>query len=282
MYKIVICAIMKNEERYINEWLGFHILQGVEKFYLYDHESDDTTISTIMNGPFSSYVNIINWNYRPGQLLAYKHYIEKFRQEAEWVAFIDVDEFICPVNNLVFTEMLPRFESFSGLLLNWLVFGCDGHITRPLGLVIDNYRKHMPTAYSINSHVKSIVKTKDLLGIGNTPHNFNVNGALCNANAIEILNSPLSTSPCFDNVVINHYFTKSFQDWLDKLHRGKADTADELNLGYKKKMFFDVSQSSKINSDVIRQFSAQLQVSIAGDKTLTDMFAADRPKDVSE
>ena len=34
---LAIAAIMKNEGLYLKEWLDFHILVGVDKFYLYDN-----------------------------------------------------------------------------------------------------------------------------------------------------------------------------------------------------------------------------------------------------
>ena len=42
-YELSVVAIMKNEGAYLKEWLDFHILVGVEKFYLYDNESNDDT-----------------------------------------------------------------------------------------------------------------------------------------------------------------------------------------------------------------------------------------------
>lgn len=39
-----ICAIMKDEGPYLVEWLEFHKLVGVEKFYLYDNSSNDNSM----------------------------------------------------------------------------------------------------------------------------------------------------------------------------------------------------------------------------------------------
>ena len=36
-----VCAIYKNEARYLAEWLEFHLLAGVEHFFLYDNNSTD-------------------------------------------------------------------------------------------------------------------------------------------------------------------------------------------------------------------------------------------------
>ena len=36
-----VCAIYKNEARYLAEWLEFHLLAGVEHFFLYNNDSTD-------------------------------------------------------------------------------------------------------------------------------------------------------------------------------------------------------------------------------------------------
>ena len=38
-----ICAIVKDEGRYIREWLAYHNAIGFEHFYIYDNESTDDT-----------------------------------------------------------------------------------------------------------------------------------------------------------------------------------------------------------------------------------------------
>ena len=40
-YDLAVVAIMKNEGPYLKEWIEFHKLVGVQKFYLYDNESND-------------------------------------------------------------------------------------------------------------------------------------------------------------------------------------------------------------------------------------------------
>ena len=41
MYNLVICAIFKNEARYLKEWVEYHRMVGVEHFYLYNNDSTD-------------------------------------------------------------------------------------------------------------------------------------------------------------------------------------------------------------------------------------------------
>ena len=51
-YKVSICAIFKNEGKYLREWIEFHRIIGIEHFYLYNNNSDDNyeTVATVYKG----------------------------------------------------------------------------------------------------------------------------------------------------------------------------------------------------------------------------------------
>ena len=45
-YYFVVYAILKNEAKYIDEWIAYHLIKGVEHFYLrYDLNSDDIALA---------------------------------------------------------------------------------------------------------------------------------------------------------------------------------------------------------------------------------------------
>jgi len=37
LHDLAVVAILYNEGRYLKEWLNYHILAGVDHFYIYDH-----------------------------------------------------------------------------------------------------------------------------------------------------------------------------------------------------------------------------------------------------
>ena len=41
LYDLAVVAIMKNAGPYIKEWLDYHLLAGVEHFFIYDNDSLD-------------------------------------------------------------------------------------------------------------------------------------------------------------------------------------------------------------------------------------------------
>ena len=44
---IAIGAIFRNEKEYILEWIAWHQSQGIDKFIIYDNESDDGTFELL-------------------------------------------------------------------------------------------------------------------------------------------------------------------------------------------------------------------------------------------
>jgi len=62
-----VVALVKNEAEYIGEWLEYHLLQGVEKFYIYDNESTDKLQAVLK--PYIE-AGIVECIYYPGKRAA--------------------------------------------------------------------------------------------------------------------------------------------------------------------------------------------------------------------
>lgn len=91
--QVVICAVVRNEAAYLEEWILYHSLAGVERLMLYENNSTDDWRSVVKQFPN---VQVIDWS-APGdfQIAAYGHCLE--HANASHVALIDVDEFLAPV-----------------------------------------------------------------------------------------------------------------------------------------------------------------------------------------
>ena len=170
-YKLSVCAIMKNEAPYLIEWLEFHKLVGVEKFYLYDNGSTDNTFDLVDDYVQSGDVVFHNWPTVPGQMSAYDHCLQTYRAASEWMAFIDLDEFLFASEKNDLRDILDEFVEFPGVGVNWLVFGSSGHKTRPEGLQIANFTKRDLDDAETNKHIKSIVRPVEAIR-PHSPHDF--------------------------------------------------------------------------------------------------------------
>ena len=82
---------------------------GVDLFVLYDNGSSDGGGDLIRAVQFARNVTIIGWQERPGQLSAYNHFRHKPRaRRFTWAAFIDIDEFIMPLDGSSIRDILMR------------------------------------------------------------------------------------------------------------------------------------------------------------------------------
>src|SRR3954452_16246495 len=88
--RLAVCAIFRDEAPYLAEWVTFHRLQGVERFYLYDNRSSDDWRSALAPEIDAGIVEPLRWPFVPGQRPAYENCLEQHREDAHWIAFIDI------------------------------------------------------------------------------------------------------------------------------------------------------------------------------------------------
>ena len=170
-YNLAFVVILKNEAPYIDEWISFHKAVGVQKFYIYDNESTDNLENVlkpyIANG-------LVEYNFIPGkqmQISAYKNAVEKHKFDAKYIGFIDVDEFVIPVNNPnifnVLNEILPLDLNAAGVAINWKIYGSSGFMEKQEGLIIENYRYRANDDFIGNNYIKTICNPRLIQDIKN-------------------------------------------------------------------------------------------------------------------
>ena len=225
--EVMICAVVKNEGRNFVEWIEHHRLIGVTFFSIYDNDSDDDTASVLAPYVRDGLAEVIPWPHRPGQLRAYDDCVERHRTSAKWIAFIDLDEFIVPPPGVMLPSFLDRYEGTNGLGINWLVFGPSGHDRRPGGLTVESYLMRAKEGHPDNRHIKTIANPRRIVSTGLNPHYFVF------ADGRSVLDEGLEPIPvgAFSRehrsqlIRINHYFTRSKEEFSAKLARGRATTS---------------------------------------------------------
>jgi hypothetical protein len=172
--KLTALAVFRNEAPYLGEWIAFHLLQGVERFLLYQNCITDDWESAL--APFDDVVDVVDFSRQaPCQFEAYAAGLNLLRGRSRWVAVLDIDEFLFTVDGTSLPQLLSEFDDAPALVVNWMIFGYGGHELRPSGLTIEQYLKRPPADHPPNKHVKSIVRpeaVKEVL----TPHHFAVQG----------------------------------------------------------------------------------------------------------
>lgn len=250
-YKLSIAAIMKNESAYLAEWIEFHKLVGVEKFYLYDNESTDNTHEVL-----SPYIEsgLVEYIYFPGigaQNWAYCDVITKKKNETKWLALIDIDEFIVPVKFETITEFIDTLPKNSAqLVISWVLYGSAGNIKKPDGLVIENYKYRGIKNWGI----KSIVNPRLVID-QNNPHANEVAGFTVDENGSKLGRiDQTGNPPSFNKIRCNHYITKSFDEFQQRCAKGSASTGP--NSEHKKWSLekFDRNNINDVYDDIMDKY----------------------------
>jgi len=176
-----ICAIFKDEAPYLPEWIEFHRLVGVERFFLYDNLSADGAREVLAPWVRTGVVSISECSIplgQGGQGWAYADALARARGRTRWLAFIDLDEFLFSPGPTLLADVLRDYEEHPGVVVNWQVYGSSGFTAKPDGLVIESFVQRARTQWVRNRRIKSIVDpTRAARPIG--PHFFEyTDGAL--------------------------------------------------------------------------------------------------------
>ncbi|HSW68757.1 MAG TPA: glycosyltransferase family 92 protein [Gammaproteobacteria bacterium] len=129
-YKLALCAIFKNEARYLKEWIEYHKLVGVEHFYLYNNKSKDRYFEILEPYIKRGIVTLIHWPDNLGylkeenmflwaistQMPAFEHAIQfKAKKEAEWLVCMDINEFLVPPTTDNLLEILEKYDDYPAI-----------------------------------------------------------------------------------------------------------------------------------------------------------------------
>ncbi|PNW77659.1 hypothetical protein CHLRE_10g446050v5 [Chlamydomonas reinhardtii] len=154
-----LCAVAKNENRYVREWVDHHKCLGFSRIYLYDHGSQERMSSQLEDHIASGFVSYTYFtghhkkysrDARPTSLekflltaqgYAYKKCVKHHSKSHSFLGFIDIDEFLVLMDpGIVSVEQLLRpYSGFGGLAVHWQLVGSSNHTARPAGPVTTSY-----------------------------------------------------------------------------------------------------------------------------------------------
>lgn len=217
-----VVVIAKNEGPYFKEWLDWHISKGVEKFYVYDNESTDETKEVLK--PYIE-KGIVDYTYFPGyrmQLAAYDDCLKRHRYDTRWLAVIDMDEFIVPLDKPTIPEYLRELEKSPVVEINWLCYGSSGQKERLPGGVMERFRRHSVPSHPLNHHVKSIFDPRRVYGMIGCHEAARINGKAVDSNGKRVKVAWRDREPLHERIKINHYAVRSYEEFIEKKGRGRA------------------------------------------------------------
>lgn len=181
-YYLSATAIFRDEADYLNEWIHYHEMLGVEHLYLYNNLSSDNYMEVLKPHIDRGFVELADWPYEHSshgkwisiQLKCYKDAIEKAEGETRWLIVFDTDEFIVPNQSDTIAEMLKKLEKkdrkndTAAYKIGWIVFGTsDVDKVSEEELLIERLTKHEARLHPFS---KSIVRPEYVKGVRDAHH----------------------------------------------------------------------------------------------------------------
>lgn len=217
--KTAISTCIKNEQAYLDEWINHHLDLGFDHIYLYEdfgskpHNSITDKYNKVTLLPMKVVMNEEN-HIEGRQMKSVKHSLRTLK-EYDWVAFIDADEFIILEEGLTLDSFLNRYENYDGIYLSWRMFGACGHVKKPNGSVRESY----PTPELKVDFTQILGKHwlhKSFYNMKRNPKAKNIHSV---ANGINLDGGAEGKIGIYHTAWIDHYFTKSWEEWCDRIFK---------------------------------------------------------------
>lgn len=216
-YYLGLCAIAKDEDRYLEEWICHHVLAGVEHFVIYDNASHPVIERKLAPFVAGGLVTVVHWPFPFAQMNTYQHCLDIFGPRFRWLGFCDLDEFLVPRSQDDLRAILLDYEDHPGLAVSSCLFGSSGHESTPDGFQIASYTQIVHH----DSHVKAIVQPAHTAA-PLSPHHFRYKdqGHCVSEDGYPVL-GPYAPHTG-QRIRLNHYYYRSREDWQRKVGRGVA------------------------------------------------------------
>ena len=221
--KIALVCIAKDEDNYIDEWLKYHLKLGFTDIFVYQNNWRYLGDKTQYNN-----VHWIDFDGEAMQLKAYNNFIDTNYLNYDYAAFYDVDEFLCLKKYKSLDDFLNDYSSYYGIGVNWRCFGDNGltNVSDNNYSCIDRFIK---CENVLDRHIKTILNfnlCKNMVHFVN-PHFVDASmkyNIIIDISKERYINGPWNYNAIDDSVQLNHYNSKTLEEFNRKFTRGKADT----------------------------------------------------------
>ncbi len=216
-----LCAIAKDEDTILREWVAWHLLIGFEKILIYDNDSATPACDILEDFLNAGLVETHTIKGPQRQLTAYMHCLREYGNDFRHLAFFDLDEFLFLRHEADVRPLVADFAEHGALALNMAYFSSDGHISRPRDLVTSSFCE----IHNLIPSTKWILRP-ELIDLALSPHHFTFTSP---ASVVNTRGEPAVggfAPPAEERARLNHYVWRSQQDYEERLQRGDAVYAE--------------------------------------------------------
>ena len=224
IFKVCLCTIGKRENLYAKEYVEYYINFGVDKIFIYDNndindEKFENVLSEYIN---KKLVEIVNYRGKNKiQMIAINDCYKKNFKKYDWIIFYDMDEFISLNNYKNIKNFLneKRFKDCQIIQLNWVMHTDNNLIYYENKTLAERFKE---TGKKINGiiDIKSILRGHIKINI-NSVHFLSQKLNNCDGfGKKKIIIGYEDKNPDYKYYYIDHYYTKSTEEFVNKITRG--------------------------------------------------------------
>ncbi|KFK33657.1 hypothetical protein AALP_AA5G042400 [Arabis alpina] len=219
-----VCTMTRNAAAVLREWVMYHAGIGVQRWFIYDNNSDDDIIAEIKDLENRGYnVSRHFWPWIKTQEAGFSNCAIRARSDCDWIAFIDVDEFFYIPSNQTLTNIIKNYtisDQIGEIRTPCHSFGPSGLRNRPKDGVTAGYTCRMVLPERHKSILRPESMNETLI---NVVHHFHLRDGFTFADVDK------------DVMVINHYKYQVWEVFKEKFYRRVAtyvaDWQNEENVG---------------------------------------------------
>jgi hypothetical protein len=227
--KIALVCIAKDEDYYIQEWIDYHLKLGFDDIHIFQNNWRFQNKIENENVHFHEYDGVTYFSDEPIwvrniQSKCYTEFGRNHCNDYEWAAFFDVDEFLVLKEYDNVKDFINNYSDYNCLVINWALFGDNGITTfdNNYTSLVERFTKRWNVAHGSGYHqFKSICKLhKDMT---NDTH-WTGNGTSWVDPNFNIGDGPFNYNEVFNKAQLNHYYTKTYQEWIIKSNGTRCDS----------------------------------------------------------
>lgn len=227
VHEMCVCTMLRNQAKFLKEWVMYHGHIGVQHWFIYDNNSDDdleNVIKTLVEANYNVTRHV--WPWIKSQEAGFSHCALRARGTCRWIGFIDVDEFLHLPSSFTLLDVIrndTHVDSRVGeIRVPCRSFGPSGLKQSPVEGVTVGYTCRL---LGFERH-KSIIRPEALnVTLINVVHHFHLRSGYKSINMHSWL------------MVINHYKYQVWEVFKGKFERRVAtyvsDWQHDHNVGSK-------------------------------------------------
>lgn len=217
LYYSAVVLLIKEENRYLEEWIDWHLALGFDHIYIYDNGIRER-VEEVTGGyekEKKKKITVIDWSGHHDHIQqdAYNHFLENFKEKVRWGLFIDSDEFLRFTSDVSdVNTFLKEYEDYTEIWGYEVEYDANGQ---------EAYEeKPVRERFTRQTDVREGFYYKNFIQV-NRIDSFLMHYAYYDEAKHLLLKSEQSNRELF---VIDHYYTKSWEEWQKKIkERGGAD-----------------------------------------------------------